>query len=94
MLLARSLNLRDSRRGQVIVLVAVCMAVLLGAAALSVDGGVLVAEQRRSQATADAAALAGAIELYKAYTKNAGVDTGGSAKVKRPGGRGIQRIFQ
>lgn len=49
--------------GQVIVLVAVALAVLLGMAALTVDVGFAYYAQRSLQASADAAALAGAQEL-------------------------------
>jgi Putative Flp pilus-assembly TadE/G-like/von Willebrand factor type A domain len=49
--------------GQVLVLVAVALAVLLGMAALTIDVGFAYYAQRSLQASADAAALAGAQEL-------------------------------
>jgi hypothetical protein len=56
-----------------------CLAFLLGTAAVVLDGGMLLAERRRAQATADAAALAAAADLFKHYATNNGIDMG-SAK--------------
>ena len=53
------------RLGAVAVMMAVTMALLLSIVAISLDGGTLLAERRHAQATADAAALAAASELYK-----------------------------
>jgi hypothetical protein len=53
------------RRGAVAAQAAVCLAALLGVAALALDGGTLYTERRHAQATADAAALAAAVELTK-----------------------------
>src|SRR5712692_2188230 len=53
------------RRGMVAVYVALSMTVLLGISAIALDGGILLAERRHAQATADAAALAAAAELFK-----------------------------
>ncbi|WP_233833972.1 vWA domain-containing protein [Paraburkholderia sp. ZP32-5] len=61
------LGLRGSRRrerGAVSVLVAISMVVLLGFAALGVDYGYLAYSQRRLQSATDAAALAGAVDLW------------------------------
>ena len=52
--------------GQTLVLAALCLSVFLGALALSVDAGVLRYQRRLLQNAADAAALAGALEL-RAY---------------------------
>lgn len=49
-----------SERGQALVFTVVFLAVLLGAAALTIDVGAWYRQQRQAQATADAAALAGA----------------------------------
>jgi hypothetical protein len=46
---------------------------------VALDGGLLLAERRHGQATADAAALAGAAMLFSNYATNAGADTGGAA---------------
>src|SRR6266446_2256332 len=71
---------RNRRRGMVAVQVALSLTVLLGVAAIAVDGGLLLAERRHAQGIADAVALAGATDLFKNYPTNAGVDSGGSAK--------------
>src|ERR1700683_49690 len=57
------LRLRRDENGAVIVLVAIMIVALIGLAALAVDVGNLAYTQRRLQATADMAALAGALEL-------------------------------
>lgn len=80
--------LRQRVRGQVMILFALASIVLIGAAALSVDVGMLLAERRQVQAAADAAALAAAqsamdnnadvaamVAAAEAYAEeNAGVD--------------------
>ncbi len=53
-----------TRRGMVTAQIALSMGVLMGMLALLVDGGLLLAERRHAQATADAAALAAASDLY------------------------------
>src|SRR5580704_15320020 len=67
------------RRGAVLVLVALCLTFLIGMVAIAVDGALLLDERRRAQATADAAALAGATDLYQHYLQNNGMDSGGLA---------------
>jgi hypothetical protein len=67
------------RRGVVAVLVAGSLVVVLGVAAIALDGGILVSERRRAQATADAAALAAAADLYENYPANNGADLDGTA---------------
>lgn len=66
---------KKSRRGAIIVLVAVCMTILLVGAAISLDGGALLDLRRRTQATADAAAIAAAEDLFRNYPANRGYDT-------------------
>lgn len=51
-------------KGQAVVIVALAMVALLGFTALAVDGGALYLERRNMVTAADAAALAGAKELY------------------------------
>jgi Flp pilus assembly protein TadG len=68
------------RRGVVVILACVTMAVILSVLALSLDGGALMAERRRAQAVADAAAMAGACDIYDNYWTNMGDDVGGTAK--------------
>jgi putative Flp pilus-assembly TadE/G-like protein len=55
------------RRAVIAVLTAFLLTFLLGLVALSVDGGLAQDEARRVKAAADAAALAGATELFKSY---------------------------
>jgi hypothetical protein len=55
-------HLRDDS-GQVLVVAALCMVVLIGFLGLAVDVGFVRHEQRRLQTAADAAALAGALEV-------------------------------
>src|SRR4051794_30851183 len=68
------------RTGIVAVLIAVCLVVILAMAAISLDGGSLLAERQRSQAAADAAAMAAAADLYYKYYTNFGNDPQGTAK--------------
>jgi hypothetical protein len=52
---------------------------LLSIVAIALEGGVLLDQRRRVQATADAAALAAAIDLYQNYPTNCGLDLNGTA---------------
>jgi hypothetical protein len=52
---------------------------LLGFVAMALDGGLLLAERKRSRNTADAAAMAAACVLYEKYPWNNGVDVDGTA---------------
>jgi Flp pilus assembly protein TadG len=63
---------RDER-GQVLVMTVFSMGILLGAMGLAVDVGVLLHARRHIQAVADAAAMAGATELF--YNGSANVGT-------------------
>src|SRR5262249_36122566 len=69
------------RRGAIAVQVAVCFTALLSVTALAIDGGVVTAEKRHAQSTADAAALAPATQLYKNRLSitNGTPDPGGKA---------------
>lgn len=71
---------RTARRGSVAVLVAISLLALLMVLAVTMDGGLLFTERRHAQATADAAALAGAADLFKYYRSNNGADLNGSAR--------------
>jgi Flp pilus assembly protein TadG len=75
----RSFQRRCRRRGKVLVLVALSLTALIGASSFALDGGLLVSERRHAQAVADAAAMAGAIDLFKNYQANGGLDSGGTA---------------
>src|SRR5581483_6617786 len=68
------------RRGTVLTHVAICLGVLMGVAAVALDGGLLLDQRRRLQVAADAAALAAAADLYGNYLSNNGVDKSGTAK--------------
>src|SRR5437899_2844222 len=74
------LRQRYRRRGAVLIIVAVMLAVILGVAALSVDAGNIYQERRKAQAAADAAADAAAVDLYTKYDANRGVDVDGQAR--------------
>jgi hypothetical protein len=63
----------------VVVLVAVSLAMLLAFVAISIDGGRIYEERRHAQATADAAALAAAEDLFRNYPRNKGTDPMGTA---------------
>ena len=65
---------RNREKGNIIVLTALGMTVLVGMAGLGVDVGVLRHEKRLQQTAADAAAIAGASNLspYTGYLKAAG----------------------
>lgn len=69
----------SSRRGAVTPLTVVNLALLLGVVALTVDGGTLMEARRNTQTAADAAALAGAADLYSNYLVNQGIDVNGTA---------------
>ncbi len=70
----RDLSGSGKRNGAVAVQAAISLTVLLGIAAITIDGGLLQAEKRRAQATADASALAAAADLFKRYNTNKGAD--------------------
>lgn len=57
---------RNGERGQTLILVAVMLPVLLGVTGLALDVGTLYNHRRRMQTAADAGALAGANEVWRA----------------------------
>lgn len=57
------INLKENNRGQILVLVALSLIVLLGFAALAIDVGYFYHTKNQLQGAADAAALAGALAL-------------------------------
>lgn len=71
---------RDSRPGKVVAWVVLSLSVIIGMAALTLDGGRLLEERRRLQAAADAAGLAAAADLYANYWANRGKDPAGTAR--------------
>ena len=60
------MNEHRGERGQILPLIAVCLAVLLGFAGFAVDLGYMQYELRQQQTAADAAAIGGARELITA----------------------------
>ena len=78
----KSLRHRRSQRGAIVVLVAACLCILLVCAAISLDGGGLLEQRRKAQATADAAAMAAAEDLFRNFPTNKGVDVGGTAAAR------------
>lgn len=70
---------RPHRRGAIVVLVACCLTIILAFVAIAIDGGGLLEQRRQAQATADAAALAAAEDLFRNYPQNKGADIGGTA---------------
>lgn len=73
-----------ARRGTVVVVAAVSMVTLLSFVALSLDGGLLLDKRRQAQSASDAAALAGAGDLYERWFSLApslrGSDPNGTAR--------------
>jgi len=65
---------RLTRRGAVVVLVAISLAVVLAFVAIAIDGGGLLEERRQAQAVSDAAAIAAAEDLFRNYPRNKGLD--------------------
>jgi hypothetical protein len=55
------------------------LTLLVGMVAIAIDGGALIEDRRHLQATADAAALAAAADLYAHYPVNGGTDPSGTA---------------
>ena len=80
LILSRStVSRKSSRRGAIVVLVAACLTVLLVCAAISLDGGGLLEQRRKVQATADAATMAAAEDLFRNFPANKGLDPSGTA---------------
>src|SRR5262245_56360515 len=73
-------NLREGRPGNVVVLVAFCITILVGVAAIAIDGGTIMDDVQKVQAAADASALAAAEQLYKYWQIGNGYDVGNNAK--------------
>jgi hypothetical protein len=64
----------------VTVVVAFSLVVLIGLVALSIDGGLIYLDLRNTQATADAAAMAAACDIFENYPTNNGKDPNGTAR--------------
>jgi Flp pilus assembly protein TadG len=72
-------TLRHNPRGAILAQVALSMTALAATLAVVLDGGLLLAEHQRAQATADAAALAAAADLFAKYATASGIDSSGTA---------------
>jgi hypothetical protein len=71
---------RPARRGNVCLLVAFSLVFIVGAAAIAIDGGLLMDDLQKLQAAADASALAGATELFKNWQSDNGLDRSNMAR--------------
>lgn len=71
---------RQPRRAAVTPLAVLNLSLLVGVVALVVDAGTLMEARRHVQAAADAAALAGAADLYSNYNTNQGIDSNSTAQ--------------
>src|SRR5262245_1915989 len=72
-------NSRRCRPGIVVPAVVLLLIGLIGITALTIDGALLMTDRKRTQAAADAAALAAAIDLFENHDKNQGTDPAGTA---------------
>src|SRR3954447_18677984 len=70
---------RPLRRGANLGLSGCRPPIILAFVAIAIDGGGLLELRRKSQATADAAAMAAAEDLFRNYPQNKGLDTNGTA---------------
>src|SRR5215475_2110057 len=70
-----SMRFRDDESGQMLVLTALCMTLLMGFLALAIDVGILFRAKRNVQIAADAGAIAGA--LHQQYGGSPGPACGG-----------------
>ena len=73
--------------------VALSLSALMAMLAVVADGGLLLVDRRHAQATADAAALAAASDLYAHWNPNLGTDPSGTA-LASAGRRLGQRLHQ
>src|SRR5438067_4041998 len=80
-----------TRRGTVLVLVTLSLIGVLGIVALVLDGGLLQDNRRKVQAAADAAALAGAVELFKSAVA---INADSTGTVIDPGNRAHDAAIQ
>ena len=80
MVFVNGLRSGTTRRGGIIVIFALILVVLFGILAIVIDCGNLMAENRRSQAVADASSMAAACELTYNYGFTSGLDPQGTAR--------------
>ena len=70
-----------ARRGAIVLLVAICLALVLCFVALAIDGGSMLERRRQAQAAADASAMAAAESLFRKYPADKGLDDGNGSAV-------------
>jgi Flp pilus assembly protein TadG len=68
------------RRGSALAVLAVSLVLIIGVMAVTIDGGLLMAERRHAQSVADATAYAAAGSLYNNYATDKGLDRTGAVK--------------
>lgn len=73
---------KDSRKGTVAVIVAVCLLMVMGFVAIAIDGGLLLDNERKVHSAADMASLSAAEDLYLNARLNKGLDVNGTAAAK------------
>jgi len=78
------MRFRQDERGQMLILTAVCMAMMMGFVALAVDVGLLFRAKRNAQIAADSAATAAALD-YLHNNSIASAQTAGQAAAARNG---------
>jgi hypothetical protein len=71
---------KTCRRGAIIVYAALCMTVLVGLAALTIDIGFKHDRLRHLQGAADASAMSGAGDMYRHWLSNFGADPSNTAR--------------
>src|SRR6266567_3745979 len=76
-------SVTSDRRGAIVVLVAVSLVVLMGMLVLAIDAGNFQRQRRMAQTAADAAALAGAIEIFR--NRPDSIDQSAKSEAKRNG---------
>ncbi len=69
-----SMKRHDGERGQALVIMAISLTVVLAGAAMVIDGGNAMAQQRHTQNATDAAALAGALVIAEKMSGDSRVD--------------------
>jgi Flp pilus assembly protein TadG len=81
---------RHASQGQVAVIFAMLLLVLVGFVALSIDGGYVMAERRQAQSAADAGALAAAKSLFD--TKTGDIQSSGISYATQNAGSGSSAV--
>ena len=77
--------LKQSRRGSVATLMALSLPVLIGVAALALDGGLLFIQRRQAQTMAEAISMAAAYQLYLNSSNTSGATAAATAMASNYG---------